>query len=160
MAYSDDMIHIAQRKLQQLIRQDTRRIREAKKRMIRKNSPQPHSPRMQNSLMTKTTQTRMPMHNLNPLPQNDIPEYREKGKHSRERGFSIDDKKGHVVDFETVGQIPDAGSALIGMSDDDDLVAAIDEFGGELVDVAFNAAGLGEEEVADHGDVVGHCGGL
>ena len=46
MAHSDDMIHVAQSKLQQLIRQDTRRIREAKKRMIRKDSPQSHSPRM------------------------------------------------------------------------------------------------------------------
>ena len=160
MAHSDDMIHIAQRKLQQLVRQDTRRIREAKKRMIRKHSPQPHSPRMQNRLMTKTTQTRMPMHNLNPLPQNDIPKYRKKRKHSRERGFPVDDKERHMVDFETVGQIADARSALIGMGDDDDLVAAIDELGGELIDVAFNAAGLGEEEVADHGDVVGHFGRL
>lgn len=42
------------------------------------------------------------------------------------------------------------------MCDDDDLVATIDELGGELVDVAFNAAGLGEKEVADHGDVVRH----
>ena len=65
-----------------------------------------------------------------------------------------------MVDFETVCEIADAGSALVGVGDDDDLVAAVDELGGELVDVAFNAAGLGEEEVADHGDVVGHFGGL
>jgi hypothetical protein len=42
------------------------------------------------------------------------------------------------------------------MRNDDYLMAAIDELGGELVDVAFNAAGLGKEEVADHGDVVRH----
>ena len=65
-----------------------------------------------------------------------------------------------MVDLETVGEIADAGSASIGMGDDDDLVAAVDELGRELVDVAFNAAGLGEEEVADHGDVVGHCEGV
>ena len=64
-----------------------------------------------------------------------------------------------MVDFETVREIPDTRSSLIGMGDDDDFVAAIDELGRELIDVAFNAAGLGEEEVADHGDVVRHCEG-
>ena len=61
-----------------------------------------------------------------------------------------------MVDFEAVGEIADAGAAFVGVGDDDDFVAAVDELGGELVDVAFNAAGLGEEEVADHGDVVRH----
>ena len=46
------------------------------------------------------------------------------------------------------------------MSDNYHFVAAVDEFGGELIDVAFDAAGLGEEEIADHGDVVGHFGYL
>ncbi len=64
-----------------------------------------------------------------------------------------------MVDFETVGEVAHAGSAGVGVGDDDDFVAAVDEFGGELVDVGFDAAGLGEEEVADHGDVVGHFGG-
>ena len=102
----------------------------------------------------------MPMHNFNLLSQNDVPEYREEGKDSREGGFSIDDKERHMVDFETVREIPDTRSSLIGMGDDDDFVAAIDELGRELIDVAFNAAGLGEEEVADHGDVVRHCEGF
>jgi len=39
---------------------------------------------------------------------------------------------------------------------DDYLMAAIDELGGELVDMAFDATWLGKEEVADHGDVVRH----
>ena len=65
-----------------------------------------------------------------------------------------------MVDLEAVGEIADAGAAFVGVGDDDDFVAAVDELGGELVDVAFNAAGLGEEEVADHGDVVRHCRGL
>ena len=61
-----------------------------------------------------------------------------------------------MVDFEAVCEIADAGAAFVGVGDDDDFVAAVDELGGELVDVGFNAAGLGEEEVADHGDVVRH----
>ena len=156
MANANDVIHIAQRKLQQLIRQNTRRIREPKKRMIRKHRPKPHSPSMQNRLMAQTAQTSMPMHNPNLLPQHHIPENRKKGKNGRERGFAINDKERHVVDLEAVGQVADAGAAFVGVGDDDDFVAAVDELGGELVDVGFNAAGLREEEVADHGDVVGH----
>lgn len=35
-----------------------------------------------------------------------------------------------MIDLETIGEVADAGSALIGMSDDYDLVATIYEFGG------------------------------
>ena len=102
----------------------------------------------------------MPMHDFNPLSQNNVPEYGKKGKDSRESRLPIDDKERHMVDLETIGKIADASTTLVCMGDDDDLVAAIDELGRELIDVAFNAAGLGEEEVADHGDVVGHYEGF
>lgn len=98
----------------------------------------------------------MAMHDLNFFPQNNISEYGEEGEDGGEGGFAVDDEKGDMVDFETVGQVAHAGSAGVGVGDDDDFVAAVDEFGGELVDVGFDAAGLGEEEVADHGDVVRH----
>ena len=156
MANANNMIHITQRKLQQLIRQYTSRIREPKQRMIRKHRPQPHRPSMQNRLMTQTTQTRMPMHNLNALPHHHVSKNRKKRKHRRESGFSVDYEEGDVVDLEAVGEVADAGAAFVGVGDDDDFVAAVDEFGGELVDVGFYAAGLREEEVADHGDVVCH----
>lgn len=65
-----------------------------------------------------------------------------------------------MVDFEAVGEIADSRATLVGMGYDDDFVTAVDEFGGELVDVRFDAAWLGKEEVGDHGDVVGHFGGL
>ena len=156
MADADDVIHIAQGEFQQLIRQDTRSIREPKKRMIRKDRSQPHSPGMQYSLMTQTAQTSMPMHNLNLLSKYDIPKDREEGKDSRESSFPVDDKERHMIDLEAVGQISNTRSPFIRVGDDDDFVATVDELGGELVDVAFNTAGLGEEEVADHGDVVRH----
>ena len=126
--------------------------------MIGKDGPQPHSPRMQNSLMTQTAQACVPMHDLNFLSKDDVSEYREEGKDSRESGFSIDDKERYMVDLEAIGKIPNSSPPFIGMGDDDDFMAAVDELGRELVDVAFNAAGLGEKEVADHGDVVRHCG--
>ena len=46
------------------------------------------------------------------------------------------------------------------MCDYDDFMAAIDELGRELIDMAFNATGLGKKEVADHGDVVRHVEGF
>lgn len=62
-----------------------------------------------------------------------------------------------MVDLETVGEVADTGAlAGVGVGYDDDFVTAVDEFRGELVDMGFNATGLREEEIADHGDVVGH----
>jgi hypothetical protein len=42
--------------------------------------------------------------------------------------------------------------------DNYDLVASVDELRGELVDVAFDSSWLGEEEVADHRNIVRHGG--
>lgn len=39
MRNTDDMIHVAQRKLEQLIRENTRRIRKPKETVIRKHGP-------------------------------------------------------------------------------------------------------------------------
>lgn len=61
-----------------------------------------------------------------------------------------------MIDLETIGEVADAGSALIGMGDDYNLVAAVYEFGGQLVNVTFDSARLGEEEVTDHGNIVRH----
>lgn len=98
----------------------------------------------------------MPMHNFYALSYHNIAEYREEGKYGRERRLAVDDEEGDVVDFETIGEVADTSAAFVGMGYNDDLVATVDEFGGELVDVRFDAAGLGEEEVGDHGDVIGH----
>ena len=63
-----------------------------------------------------------------------------------------------MVDLEAVRKVSNTGPSFIRVSNDDDFVAAIDEFGRELIDMAFNAAGLGEEEVADHRNIVRHLG--
>lgn len=77
MTDANYMIHITQCKFEQLVCQDTRSIRETKKRMISKDRPQPHSPSMQDGFMTKTAQARMTMHNLNLLPNDNVPKDRE-----------------------------------------------------------------------------------
>ena len=63
-----------------------------------------------------------------------------------------------MVDLEAIGKVPNTSPPFIGMGDDDDFMATVDELGRELVDVAFNAAGLGKKEIADHGDIVRHYG--
>ena len=158
MTDSNYMVDIAQSKLQQLVRQDTRSIRKPKERMIGKDRPQPHGPSMQDSLVTQTAQASVSVHDFNLLSENDIPEYWKEGKDSRESSFSIDDKERYMVDLEAIRKVSNTRPSFIRVSDDDNFVAAIDEFGRELIDMTFNAAGLGEEEVADHRDIVRHLG--
>lgn len=130
-----NMVHIAQSELEQLICEDTSSICEAKQRMIRKHSPQSHRPRMQNSLMTQTTQTSMPMHNLNLLSQHNIPKYREETEHSWERRSSVYHQERDMVDLQAVCEVSDAGSPFVCVGYDNDFVPTVYEFCGELVDV-------------------------
>lgn len=155
MAHADAMIYITERKLEQLVGQDTRRVRKPKQRMIRKRRPEAHGARMQDSLITKTAQASMPVHNLNLLTDANIAKYGKERKDGRKGGLAVDDEKGDVVDLEAVGEVAHALPAVVvGVCDDDDLVPAVDQLAGDLVDVRLNTAGLREEEVADHGDVV------
>ena len=128
MTDANYMVHITQRKFEQLIRQDTRRIRETKKRMIRKHRPQPHCPSMQYSFMAKTAQARMTMHNFNLLPNDNVPEDREERKHGGKGSFSVDYKKWNMIDFQPISEISDPCTSLVCMRDDDDFVTTIDEF--------------------------------
>lgn len=129
MAYTNAMIHITQSKLEQFIGQDTRSIRKPKQRMVREYRPQPHRSSMQNSLMTQTTQTRMPVYNFDLLSDDDISEDRKERKDCRHSRFSIYYKEGHMIYLKAIGQIPDTCPPFIRVSDDNNFVASIDEFG-------------------------------
>ena len=96
------------------------------------------------------------MHNLNLFSDDDISKNGKERKNSGESCFSIDDKEWDVIDFESIGQISHARPAFVGVGNNYDFVTAVDEFGGELIDVTFDATGLGIEKVADHGYVVRH----
>jgi hypothetical protein len=96
--------------------------------MVRKHCAQPHRARMQNRLKTETAQTGVAVHDLNLLPDDNVAENREKGKHGREGRLPVDDEEGDMVDFESIGEVADSGAAFVGMSDDDDFMAAVDEF--------------------------------
>ena len=108
--------------------------------------------------MAEAAEAGMAMNYFNLLPDYDVPKYWKEGKDRWHRRLSVDDEKRYMVDFEAIGKVVDSCTAFVGMSDYNDLVAAVDELRGELVDVAFNSSWLRKEEVTDHGDVVRHIG--
>lgn len=72
----------------------------------------------------------MSMYNLDLFAYNDVSKYRKEREHGGECGFAMDDEEGHMVDFESVGEISYSGAALVGMCYHNDFVTAIDEFRG------------------------------
>ena len=67
MRDTDDVPDIAQAELEQLVRQDTRRIAEAEQAMIGKDSMQTHRPSVQEAFMAKITERGVPMDDLDLL---------------------------------------------------------------------------------------------
>ena len=106
--------------------------------------------------MAHAAKTGMSMNNLNLLAQDDVAKDGEEGEDGWECRFSVDDEERYMVDLKPIRQVSYPRSPFVCMCDDDDLVTSIDQLGGKLVDVRFDSPGLGEEEVADHGNVVRH----
>lgn len=155
MTHTDDMIDITQDELEQLVCENTCSICKAKQAVIRKDRSQAHGPRMEKCLMTQTAQTGVTVHDLDLLADDNITKDWKERKDGGKGGLAIDDKKGNVIYFETIGEVSHACSAFVGMCDYDHLVTAIDQFLGcsmiytvmqdgftdcrELIDVTFNA---------------------
>lgn len=99
MADAYDMIHVTQRELEQLVRQDTRCIREAKERMVGKDGAETHCPGMQDRLVAQTAETGMAVDNLDALPNDNVAEYWEEREDGWERALAIEDEKGDMVDL-------------------------------------------------------------
>lgn len=149
-----DMVNITQRKLQQLVRKNAPQLRKAIQRVIRIHRPQPHRPAVQDGLVGHGAQRRVAVHDLDALADEDVPQHGKQREDGGEDGAAVNDEEGDVVDLEPVGEVAHARAVAVGVGDDDDLVAAVNEFGGELVDMRLDAPGLRVEEVAHHGDVV------
>ena len=128
MTDADDMINVAQCKLEQLVGQNAPSICKAKQTVVRKDCPQAHCPRMQDGLMAQAAKTSMSMDNLNALANYDIAEDGKEGEDGGKGRLAVDDEKGNVVDLEAVGQVAYALSAGIGVCDDYDFMSAVDEF--------------------------------
>lgn len=78
--------------------------------------------------MAKRAETPMAMDDFNLLADADIPQYGEEGEDGGEGRRSVDDEEGHVVDFEAVVEVANALAVVVGVGDDDDFVASVDEF--------------------------------
>jgi hypothetical protein len=70
----------------------------------------------------------MAVYDFDAFAYDDVSEDREEGEDGGEGGLAVDYEEGDVVDFEPVGQISHACSSLVGMSDNNDFVATVNEF--------------------------------
>ena len=61
-----------------------------------------------------------------------------------------------MIDFNTIREISDSSSTLVGVCNNNYLVTTVNELRRELVDMAFDTSWLGKEEVADHRNIVRH----
>jgi hypothetical protein len=128
MADTYNMIDVAQRKLQKLVRENCPCVSEPEKTVICKDCTQPHSASMQDSLMAQTAKTSMAVYNFDSFAYDDVAEDGEEGEDGGERSLAVDDEEGNVVDFEAVGEVSHTCPASICVCNDDNFVAAIDEF--------------------------------
>jgi hypothetical protein len=128
MADTDDMVNIAQSKLQQLVGEYTPSICEAKETVVCEDGSQSHGPRMQDGLMAQATKTRMSVYDLDALADYNVSKDGEEREDGREGGLAVDDPEGNIIDFEAVGQVSHTRAACIGVGNDNDFVSTINEF--------------------------------
>jgi hypothetical protein len=96
--------------------------------MICENSPQPHGARVQYCLIAQAAEAGMTVYYLNSFADYDVAKDGKERENGRKRGLSIDDQERDIVDFKAVCEISYTGAPGVGVSDDNHLVASIDEF--------------------------------
>lgn len=95
--------------------------------MIREDSPKTHASSMDDGFMTQAAQTPVAMDNFNLFSNNNVAEYWKEGEDSWKSGLSIYDEERNMIDFKTIGEISDPGTAFVCVGYDNDFVAAVDE---------------------------------
>jgi hypothetical protein len=128
MANTDDVINVAQGKLEQLIGEDRSGVGKSEQGVVSENSPQAHSPCMKNRFMTETAQAGVSVDYVDLFADDDVPEYGEEGEDCRHSRFAVYNEEWNVVDLESIGEVPDSGAPLVCMGNDDHFMAAIYEF--------------------------------
>lgn len=113
VADTDDVVHVAEGELEDLVCQDAGSIRKAKQRVICEDGTQTHGPTMENGLMTQSTQARMAVDNLDLLSDKDVAQDREGREDSREGRGSEDDEERDMIDSNSIGQVAHAAAALV-----------------------------------------------
>jgi hypothetical protein len=127
MTNADNMIYVAQCKLQEFVRQDASSIRKSKQRMICENSPHSHCPRMQYRFMAEAAQTCMTMYDFNLLSNDDVAKDWEEGEDSRKGGCAVDYEEWNMIDLEAIGEVSDSSSSFVCVGYNNDLMSSVDE---------------------------------
>lgn len=96
--------------------------------MVRENSPQSHSPGVNDCLNAKIAETSMTVDDFDTFADDDVPKDGEEREDSWKGRLSIDDEEWHVVDFDAVGQVTDTCPTSVGMCYDNHLVSSVDKF--------------------------------
>lgn len=80
--------------------------------------------------MAEVAERCMAVHNLNLFSNEDLSQDWEGGEDGGEGGRPVDHPVWQVVDLESIGQVPHTRTSrrVVCVSDDDDVVSAIDEF--------------------------------
>lgn len=69
----------------------------------------------------------MAVNDVDLLTDDDVAEYWKEGEDGGKACRAVDDEEGHVVDLEPIGEVANAFPVVVCMSNDDNLVASIDE---------------------------------
>lgn len=85
---------------------------------------------MQDAFMTQVRQRSMAMDDLYLFADEDLSKNGKRRENGGEGCAAIYNPMRKMVDLESVGQVPHAGArrGIVGVSDDDDVVSAIDKF--------------------------------
>ncbi len=152
MRHANAVVAVSQRELQKVVGNDGRGVSEPEERVVREDCLEAHRPGMEHGLMGQRGERRVAVDNVDPLPR----EYAaQDGQRREQRGqdaLVVEGREREVVDLEVVGQVVDALPAAVGVSDDYDLVPALEETLAEEEDVGLDAADAWVEEVWHHAE--------
>lgn len=101
-------VHIAQRTLEQLIREYARSIVKSEQTVVREDGAHAHEVRVQYSLMRETRQARVTVDECYALAEYDSPQIGQEGKEVGERRGGCDGGEGDIVHLEGWQQPADA----------------------------------------------------
>lgn len=77
--------------------------------------------------MAEAAQTCVAMDDFNLFAYYDVSKHGEEGKDRWHSGFSVDDEKGNMIDFEAIGEVVNSRASMICMRHHNHFVTSINE---------------------------------
>lgn len=100
--------------------------------------------------MRQRAERRVPVNNLDLLPQQDVAQQRNIADHRGEYAFVVKNLDREVVHLEAISHVPDAAPFAVRVCYDNHLVTAEQEALRQVVDVLLDAAHVRIEEVGSN----------